>query len=110
MGNVSHMCNNFPMSIQAAGFIPSWTMGDRLRKAREASGLDQSTLAERIDVSRRTISNYETERVEARMIVLKQWALATGVDLSWLLGTTRPNDGASGTVNSYYAPTLSLVA
>lgn len=85
-------------------------MGDRLRKAREASGLDQSTLAERIDVSRRTISNYETERVEARMIVLKQWALATGVDLSWLLGSTRPSDGGEGTVNSYYAPTLSLVA
>lgn len=98
------------MSIQAAGIIPEWTTGDRLRKAREASGLDQSELGERIDVSRRTIGNYEVGRVEPRMIVMKQWALATGVDLAWLIGATRPNNGGEGTVNSYYAPTLSLVA
>lgn len=84
-------------------------MTDRLRKAREAAALDQAELAERIDVSRRTIGNYEAGRVEPRMIVLKQWALATGVDLSWLLGTTRPGNG-TGMVNNDLPTTLRVVA
>lgn len=109
--NVSQLWNTDHMSIQTAGIIPEWTQGDRLRKAREAAGLDQNELAERIDISRRTVGNYESDRVEARMIVLKQWALATGVDLAWLIGTTRPGGSDASMVNYYslYRPTLKLV-
>ena len=48
------------MSTQTVGTVPEeWTMGDRLRKAREAAGFDQVDLAELIGVSRTTVSNHE---------------------------------------------------
>lgn len=65
--------------------IPEWSVHDRCRKAREDAGLDQAELAARIDVSRATISNYETGYVKAvRPIVLRAWALATAVPFEWL--------------------------
>lgn len=98
------------MTIQAAGTIPEWTLGDRLRKARELTGLDQTEFASRIDISRKTVGNYETGRVEARMIVLKQWALATGVDLAWLIGSGNPHGDGTGMVNNDLPTTLRVVA
>lgn len=66
--------------------VPSWTIGDRLRKAREITGLDQGDFAERIGLSRNTVGSYESGRGKKppRGIVLNAWALATGVDRHWL--------------------------
>ena len=61
-----------------------WTLEDRLRKAREVTGLGQSEFAAEIDVSRRTVGNYESGSVAPRRIVLKAWALRSGVPLEWL--------------------------
>lgn len=36
-------------------------MGERVRERREAAGLTQAELAERIYVSRQTVNNWETE-------------------------------------------------
>lgn len=92
------------MSIQPAGIIPEWTICDRLRKARETTGLDQAQFAKRIDISRSTVGNYEAGRVAPRRIVLKQWALATGVNVEWLetgvAPHNEPDDG--GMVNLCY--------
>lgn len=104
------------MSIQLAGIIPEWTMADRLRKAREVSDLDQTELAQRIDVSRQTISNYESGRVAPRKIVLKQWALATGVPLEWIetghapTGNDDGNDASMVKIHFLTVPTLDAVA
>lgn len=66
--------------------IPPFTIHDRCRKAREFARLDQDELANRIYVSRQTISNYETAAVHAlKPLVLRQWAMACGVDTDWLL-------------------------
>ena len=67
------------------GRVPEWTIGDRLRKARESAGLDQPELAGIIGVSRKTISNAEVGRHGVRRIVVNAWSLATGVPVSWLL-------------------------
>lgn len=64
--------------------IPTWTLADRLRKAREHAGLEQAELAERMGVGRNTVSNYERAAHEPREIVLRAWAAATGVPLEWL--------------------------
>lgn len=40
------------MSINPAGAIPAFSLSDRLRKAREFSGLDQTQLAQAMGVSR----------------------------------------------------------
>lgn len=67
--------------------IPKFTSGDRLRKARELTGMDQETFAELLGVSRGTVSNYERSRTMRRhAIVLRAWAMATGVPLYWLEG------------------------
>lgn len=74
------------MSTQAQGdAVPEWTVGDRLRKAREVLGLEQGPFAERIGVSRGTVSNYERGTTSAyKPIVMRAWAMAAGVSLQWL--------------------------
>lgn len=84
-----------------AGQVPEWTVGDRLRKAREVTGLTQKSFAERIDVGHRTVTNYENNAVEPRMIVLKQWALLSGVPLGWIItGEAPPPSGDGASVSS----------
>jgi transcriptional regulator with XRE-family HTH domain len=80
--------------LQVAGIIPEWTPADRLRKAREQSGLEQADLARDLGVSRNTVGNYEGGRVSPRRPVLVAWALRTGVQLSWLVtGEAGPRPG-----------------
>lgn len=79
------------MSSETVFTIPPWSVPDRLRKAREHAGLEQGELAESIDVSRTTVSNYERGHVNPRKIVVRQWALRTGVPFEWLMyGTEDP--------------------
>lgn len=59
-------------------------MGDRLRKAREELDLGQREFAERIGVSKQTVTNAEKGHREVRKITLNAWALVTGVPLEWL--------------------------
>lgn len=65
--------------------IPTWTIGDRLRKAREWADIESRDMAERLGVSRNTISNYEHDRTSPPVEVLKLWATETGVNILWLL-------------------------
>ncbi|SDF98460.1 Transcriptional regulator, contains XRE-family HTH domain [Cellulosimicrobium cellulans] len=78
---------------EGAGFIPQFTLGDRLRKARQHTGLEQVEFAEEIGISRGTILNYELDRTRPRLIVLKAWALRTGVPLEWLQTGESPRQG-----------------
>jgi len=68
---------------------PQWTLGDRLRKAREGAELTQGEMAERLHVSRATISAWETD---AHKPVRDGWDLLrlttryseeTGVRVEW---------------------------
>lgn len=85
------------MSIQSNEWaIPAWTIGDRLRKAREVADLTQSELAERIGVSRRSITSYEAGGTPKRPVLLS-WSLATGVPVEWLLTGEAPHPHDPGT-------------
>jgi len=66
--------------------VPAWTVGDRLRKAREESGLSQQELADAIGVSRNTISNHEVGvgKREPQTLLVRAWAAATGVSVEWI--------------------------
>lgn len=95
------------MTIQPnyeAGTIPVITLAMRLRIAREHAGLEQADLARLMDVNRNTISRAEVGASEPRRIVLKAWALATGVPLEWILtGAVKqenPSPDGGGSVNS----------
>lgn len=64
--------------------IPHFNIGDRLRKSRETTGMDQAAFADAIGVSRQSITNWETGKHAPKRIVLNAWSMATGVPEEWL--------------------------
>lgn len=60
-------------------------IGKNIRAARDRSGLRQEDLAERLHVSRQTVSNYETGRSRPDIDMLLAIAAATDVDVTELL-------------------------
>lgn len=94
------------------GVIPEFTFGDRLRKARELTGLEQKDFAAEIGISRTSVSNAETGANRPHQITIKAWALRTGVNMDWLLGNGGPQggDSVSDPSNRSYADRVLAVA
>jgi len=82
--------------------IPTWTLGDRLAKAREGANISVTEMARRLRVSRTTISNYEHNRTDPTVSTLMAYEHYTGVPTWWLLGDGEPTDDA---VTGGYPPT-----
>ena len=61
------------------------TFGDRLTFAREAAGLSQEGLAERLGVAADTLASWEADSDEPRANRLQMVAGMLGVSLTWLL-------------------------
>lgn len=59
-------------------------IGGRIKQARERAGLRQEDLADLIEVSNRTVQNYEAGETKP-FAKLKAVAAATGVTVEWLL-------------------------
>lgn len=72
------------MPLPAYTFVPEFTLGDRLRRSREAVGLTQVELASTIGISQRSVSNYEADVTVPNLLTLRVWASATQVNLPWL--------------------------
>lgn len=87
-GSIAHM--TIQSQNQTEAVIPEFHAGDRLRKARELSGLGQGPFAQSIGISRGSVSNYERAHRPPKPIVLKAWSLATGVPVEWLEYGTGP--------------------
>ena len=70
------------------------TLGGRLSRARDASGLSAAQLARRIGVRTTTIQGWESDRSQPRANRLSMLAGMLGVSLSWLLHGvgTAPNE------------------
>lgn len=81
-----------------SGTIPTWTLGDRLRKARVTSKTSTAAMAEALGVDRKTVGNYEAMRTPISRGNILAWSLLTGVDTEWLLTGSRPDDGPGGSV------------
>jgi transcriptional regulator with XRE-family HTH domain len=77
-----------------ASATPQWTLGDRLRKARETAGLSQAQLAREIGIGRTSLTHYETGKKAIPKTALLAWAFRTGVPFAWLA------DGETGPLNS----------
>lgn len=84
-------------STMTAGAVPSWTLGDRIRKARDHANLKQAELAELTGISRASIVSYEADKTAPRRPGLAAIAMATGAPLWWLLDEPAPvsPDGGS---------------
>ncbi|WP_424934200.1 helix-turn-helix domain-containing protein [Amaricoccus macauensis] len=61
------------------------TFGDRVTLAREALGLDQTALAEKLGVKLKTLRNWEDNRAEPRANKLQMLAGVLNVSMIWLL-------------------------
>lgn len=86
------------------GIEPEWTLGDRLRKAREFAGLTGIEFEEQTGISRRSITNYESDIRPPGKPQLLMWAMRTGVSLRWLTDGQYggPDDPPPGKRSSSY--------
>lgn len=78
-------------TVVTAGIIPEFTRGDRLRRARELTGMDQTEFANHIGASRGTVSNAERNKRPSNL-VMRAWSLGSGVPLVWLETGKAPED------------------
>lgn len=83
-------------SAYESGRVPEIQVHHRLRIAREWADLEQATLADRMGISRQSVSNAESGRTKPRKITLNAWALATGVPVSWLQNGETPAGPGEG--------------
>jgi DNA-binding XRE family transcriptional regulator len=72
------------MTSTATGVIPTWTVPDKIRKAREHAGLSQQELADRLSVTRTSVINWERGHTRPLRLILRLLAAETGVDEQWL--------------------------
>lgn len=76
--------------------IPPSTLPLRLQQAREWRGYNQIDLAEAIDVSRATISNYERGISSPSRLQVNAWAAFCDVDVEWLKNGIEPQVAPDG--------------
>lgn len=87
------------MSTEAiTGFIPEFTIADRLQLARRVIGMDQSTLAAKTGIARRTVFNYEDRDYSGKrnIIYVRAISAALGVDINWVLTGEKPAPDGDG--------------
>lgn len=82
------------MATQTASNIPQWSLGDRLRKAREDAGIKQDEMARRLAKSRGAVSGWESDLHRPDVLAIRAWAHESGVPVWWLLGQ-EPTDRAA---------------
>ena len=61
------------------------TLSEKVKEAREVMGISQETLSERIDVSKRSVTAYETGNAKPRGTTTRKLARALNVSLDYLL-------------------------
>lgn len=63
--------------------FPTWTLQDRITKARTHAGLNQSELAQKMGLSRNTLGRWESGFNTPTEKNLQALAEATGVPVEW---------------------------
>ncbi len=73
--------------------------GDRMRYLRRTAELKQDGLAEKLDVTRQSISGYETERLFPSIKVVDKMCNLYGINPWWLLyGVGDPSSSTEGII------------
>lgn len=84
-----------------AKHTPTWTMADRMWKARKDAGLTAQQIADAIGISRKSVTNYESGTTKPLRPILRAWAEVTGTYEEWLEDGTDPFlPAATGTQRS----------
>jgi len=72
------------MNTPLADTTPAASIGERIRQARKAGGLNQSDLAERVGVTQPAVANWESGVHDPRRLMLAKLAEALSVPMEWL--------------------------
>jgi transcriptional regulator with XRE-family HTH domain len=76
------------------GNVPTWTFGDKIRKARDISGLGQREFAEQIGITASSLAAYETGRSNPRFgdapTLAKKIQVLVGIPYEWFLVDDSP--------------------
>jgi len=79
--------------------VPTWTLADRLVKARQVAGYTQAEFAAVTGISLATIKRYESGTHNPKRAMVLGWSVACGVDPDWLeTGNYTPDADESGTM------------
>ena len=81
--------------------IPTFTLGDRLRKAREHAGVSVDEMAAILDVSDRTVRNYEGDKTPIKRPSVVAYAMRCNVPIDWLIAGHTQQTTASRCNPSY---------
>lgn len=77
------------------------TFANKLKKARNDTGLTQREVAEELKISKSTIASYETGRTQPDIEMLGTLADFYNVSVDWLLGTKGNNKKDEDYKNMY---------
>lgn len=86
------------MTVETDRVYPAWSLGDRIRKARDLAGMNQHDFAVAIGVPDGSLANWETDRAKPRDIVAvaKRIEMLTRIPAGWTLGIEESPDGDGG--------------
>lgn len=85
--------------------IPVFSLGERIRKAREDLELSQFQFADLLDVDRKTVGNWEAGRNQPRYGDLMLIASVSDISLEWLAGDLyRPHPDLAGVTRRVRMP------
>ena len=73
------------MSEQLDGDVPDWDLPDRMRKALRHAGMSPGQMARYLGVTRQSVGNWISGRVDPSFQTVRLWSIRTGTDLEWLL-------------------------
>jgi transcriptional regulator with XRE-family HTH domain len=89
---------NLAMKTGRPSKQPRPAFGDRLHALREAAGLSQAQVAEKLGIAQRTYSHWERRPVALRHDQLEALAAALGLPLAELVGTPEAKPRGTGPV------------
>jgi transcriptional regulator with XRE-family HTH domain len=90
--------------------LPTWTLGDRLRKARLHASIGSSgVMAKRLGVHRNSVINYETDRITPPLDAVVRYSKITGVPLDWFLEDYDPGEAEDAVTMRYPGDQLAPV-
>jgi transcriptional regulator with XRE-family HTH domain len=75
-----------PAVLGEGGTTPEFDLPDRMRKAMRDAGISGQDMADYLDVSRTSVTNWTSGRITPDTRTLRLWAMRTGVSYGWLTG------------------------
>lgn len=90
-------------TVSSLPTIPTWTFGERVKKARKHAGLERKDLAKHLGLHPNTIANWERDETMPSETMARVVARRCGVNGDWLWGQPPPygeEAAPGGTVSS----------